>query len=81
MGRGNVDELLNQHGLSDTGTTKETNFSTAGIGSEQVDDFDTSLKDLSGGWLVNERRWVDVRLVMGSDHGRRISMGHCMVSL
>jgi hypothetical protein len=50
MGLGNiVDELLNQHGLSDTGTTKETNFTTTSVGSEQVDDLDTGLENLGGG--------------------------------
>ena len=33
-----VDELLNEHSLADTGTTKETNLSTTSVGSEEVDD-------------------------------------------
>ena len=42
-----VDELLNQHSLADTGTTEETNLSTTGVGSKEVDDLDTGLQDLS----------------------------------
>jgi hypothetical protein len=50
MGLGNVvDELLNQHSLSDTGTIKETIFSIMSVGSEQVDNPGTGLEDLSDG--------------------------------
>jgi hypothetical protein len=44
-----VDELLNRHSLSDADTTKEAKFSTTSVGSEQVDNLDTGLEDLSGG--------------------------------
>lgn len=33
-----VDQLLDKHRLSDTGTSKETNLSTTSVGSEQVND-------------------------------------------
>lgn len=38
-----VDKLLNEHGLSNTGTTEETNLSTTSVRSEEVDDLDTGL--------------------------------------
>lgn len=61
VGLGNVvDELLNEHGLADTGTTEETNLSTTGVGGEQVDDLDTSDQNLSSGRLVDELRRVGV---------------------
>ena len=61
MGLGDVvDELLNQHGLSDTGTTEETNLSSTSVGSKEIDDLDTGLENLGGGGLVNERRGVGV---------------------
>eukprot|EP00049_Salpingoeca_infusionum_P017038 m.351566 g.351566 ORF g.351566 m.351566 type:complete len:400 (-) comp16279_c0_seq1:777-1976(-) len=40
-----VDKLHDEHSLSDTGTTKETNLSTLGVWGEEVDNLDTSLKD------------------------------------
>ena len=49
-----VDKLLNQYGLPDACTTKETNLSTTGVRSEQVNNLDTGLQDLCGGRLVNE---------------------------
>jgi len=49
-----VDELLNEHSLSDTGTTEKSNLSSSGVRSEQVDNLDTGLEDLGGGRLVNE---------------------------
>lgn len=33
-----VNQLLNKHCLSDTGTSEEADFSTTGVRSEQVDD-------------------------------------------
>ena len=41
-----VDKFLNQHGLSDTGTTEKTNLSTTSIRSEEVDDLDSGLQNL-----------------------------------
>lgn len=32
-----VNQLLDKHRLSDTGTSEETDLSTAGVGSKQVD--------------------------------------------
>jgi hypothetical protein len=55
-----VDELLDQHGLSDTGTTEETNLSTTGVGSEEIYDLDAGLEDLGSGGLVDEWRGVSV---------------------
>ena len=48
MSLGNVvDKLLNQHSLTDTGTTEQTNLTTTGVGGNQVDDLDTSFENLS----------------------------------
>ena len=50
------DELLDDHGLTHTGTTKDTRLTTAGKGGNQVDNFDTSFKDLRLGGLFFEQR-------------------------
>lgn len=55
-----VDQLLDEHSLTDTGTTEETDLTTLGVGGEQVDDLDTSLEHLGAGVLVNEGRGVGV---------------------
>ena len=55
-----VDELLDQHSLADTGTTEKTNLSTTGIGSQEVDDLDTSLENLCGGGLLDKGGRVSV---------------------
>lgn len=61
VGLGNiVNELLNKHGLADTGTTEKTNLSTSSVGGEEVDDLDTSLENLSLGRLVDELGSVGV---------------------
>ena len=36
-----VNQLHNEHGLADTGTTEETNLTASGIRSEQVDNLNT----------------------------------------
>ena len=54
------DQLLNEHSLSDTGTSEETNLSTTSVGSEEIDDLDTSNKDLGGCGLLNELRGIGV---------------------
>jgi peptide chain release factor 1 len=41
-----VDELLDEHSLADTSTAEETNLSTTSVGSEKIDDLDTSLQNL-----------------------------------
>ena len=53
-----VNQLLNEHSLADTSTTKETNLSTTSVGSEKIDDLDTSNQDLGRSRLVNELRGV-----------------------
>lgn len=61
MGLGDVvNELLDEHSLADTSTSEETNLSTTSVGSEEIDDLDTSLEDLSGRGLLDERRGVVV---------------------
>ncbi len=55
MGLGDVvDELSNQDGLSDTGTSKETNLTTSSVRGEQIDDLDAGFEQFGGGRLVNE---------------------------
>jgi len=49
-----VDQLLNEHSLSDTGTSEETNLTTTGIGGEQVDDLDTGNENLGNDGLIDE---------------------------
>jgi hypothetical protein len=34
-------QLLNEHGLADTGTSEETNFTSTSIRGEEIDDLDT----------------------------------------
>ncbi|RUS14931.1 hypothetical protein BC938DRAFT_477160 [Jimgerdemannia flammicorona] len=51
-----VDELLNQHSLADTSTTKQANLATTDIRSQQVDDLDTGFENFGDGSLVNEFR-------------------------
>lgn len=52
-GGGTYDQFLNEDSFSDTGTSEETNLSTTSVRSEEVDDLDTSDKDLSGGGLFD----------------------------
>lgn len=63
------DPLTNQYGLSDTGTTKETDLATSGVRGEEVDDLDTGLEDFGYGRLVDERGGfgVDRHLGLGLD--------------
>jgi len=61
VGLGNVvDKFLNQHGLTDTGTTEKTNLTTTGVWSNQVNNFDTRLENFSICRLLNEGRGVTV---------------------
>jgi hypothetical protein len=53
-------QLLNEHCLADTSTSEETNLSTTSIRSQQIDDLDTSDKDLGGGRLLGELWGVSV---------------------
>lgn len=48
-------QLLNEHSLTDTGTTEQTNLTTTGVRGEQVDNLDTSDQNLSLSGLVDER--------------------------
>lgn len=55
-----VDEFLDQHGLANTSTSEETDFSTTGVRSEEIDDLDTGFEHLSGCRLVDEWRRIGV---------------------
>lgn len=48
-----VNELHNEHSLSDTSTTEETNLSSLGVGTQQVDDLNTSHENIIAGTEVN----------------------------
>lgn len=47
-------KLLNEHSLSNTGTTEKANFTTTSVRSKQIDDLDASNQDFGGCGLVNE---------------------------
>jgi hypothetical protein len=49
------DEFHDKYGLSDTGTTKESNFTTASIRSQQINDFNTSDKNFIFGTLQTNK--------------------------
>lgn len=53
-------QLLNEHSLTDTGTTEQTNLTTTGVGGKQIDNLDTSDQNLSRGGLLNEQRRLSV---------------------
>jgi peptide chain release factor 1 len=55
-----VDQLLNEHSLSDTCSSEKTNLSTTSVWGEQVDDLDTGDQHLSGCGLIGEGRSVGV---------------------
>lgn len=71
-----VDELLNEHGLTDTGTTEETNLSTTGVRGEEIDDLDTGGQNLGRGRLLDERGSLGVdRQVLGGLDGATLVNG------
>ena len=47
-------QLLDEDGLTDTGTTEETNLTTTGVGGKQIDDLDTGDQNLGLSGLLNE---------------------------
>ena len=55
-----VDQLLDEDGLADTGTTEQTDLTTTSVGSEEIDDLDTGDENLSGGGLLGELGRVGV---------------------
>jgi hypothetical protein len=55
-----VDKFLDQHCLADTGTPEKANLASTSIGSEEVYDFNTSLKNFGSRWLVDKRGWFSV---------------------
>ena len=59
-----IDQFLNKHSFSDTGTTEKSNFTTSGVRSQQVDDFDTSDQKVSTGTLVFEARGISMDRVV-----------------
>mgnify|MGYP001558526469 FL=1 len=55
-----VDEFLDKHGLTDTGTTEQTNLTTTSVRGKQVDDLNTGLENLGSSRLLNKGRRVAV---------------------
>src|SRR5207244_2041828 len=51
-----IDELLNDNGLANTGTTEGTDLTAFHKGTDKVDNFDTSLEDLDVGRLIFQAR-------------------------
>ena len=47
-----VDQLLDEHGLADSGAAEEADLAALEIGLEQVDDLDSGIKHLLGGGQV-----------------------------
>lgn len=69
-------QLLNEHSLTDTGTTEQTNLTTTGVGGKQIDDLNTSNQNLSGGRLLNEERRLGVNGVeLGGLNGTTLVNG------
>ena len=58
------DQLLDQHGLTYTGTSEETNLTTLLIRTQKINDLNTCLKDLCGcrlllkGWCFSMNRII-----------------------
>jgi hypothetical protein len=48
------DQLLDEHGLSDTGAAEQTNLTATSVGCKKIYDFDTSDEHFSSGGLVDE---------------------------
>ncbi|KAH3677854.1 hypothetical protein OGATHE_000508 [Ogataea polymorpha] len=55
-----VNQLLDENGFTDTGTTEQSNLTTSGVWGEQVDNLDTGLQNLSLGRLLHKGRWISV---------------------
>lgn len=51
---GTYDEFLNEDGLANTSSSKETNLATTSVGSKKIDNLNASFQDLCGGGLFNE---------------------------
>lgn len=60
MLRSPYNQLLNEHSLSNTGTSEKTNLSTTGVGGQKIDNLDTSDEHLGGGGLLSEGRGIGV---------------------
>lgn len=58
--RSPYNQLLDEHSLANTSTSEETNLSTTSVGGEEVDNLDTSNKDLGGSGLLDELRGIGV---------------------
>jgi hypothetical protein len=55
-----IDKFLNQHCLADTGTPEKANLAPTSVGSEEVYDLNTGLKNLGSCRLVDKRRGVSM---------------------
>jgi hypothetical protein len=55
-----VNQLHDEHGLADTGTTEKTNLTTLGVRSQKINNLNTSNQDILTGTLVNEGWGISV---------------------
>src|SRR4029078_5297254 len=55
-----ADELLDEHGLADSGAAEETDLAALDVGGKQVDDLDAGFEDLRGRLQLLEGRRVAV---------------------
>ncbi|KAG5456660.1 MAG: hypothetical protein BJ554DRAFT_3541 [Olpidium bornovanus] len=55
-----VDELLDKHGLANSGSSEEANLTTPRIWCKKIDDLDASFQNLGRSRLIRERRRVRV---------------------
>src|SRR5262249_54249179 len=55
-----VDELLNEHGLADTGAAEEADLAALGVRREEIDDLDAGDENFRFGRLFDELRRIGV---------------------
>ena len=71
-----VNELHDNHGLTNTSTTEGSHFTTLSEWANEVDNFNSCLKDLSGCRLVNKfRGWTVNRILLLVWHGSTLVNG------
>jgi len=60
-----VDQLHNEDGLADSGTTEETDLASLDVWGEKIDDLDTGLENLDSGAGLDELWWWGVDSLEG----------------
>ena len=76
-----VDQLLDEHGLADSGAAEEADLAALQIGFQQVDDLDSGIKHLLGGGQVFELGGlaVDGQGVVGLESAEAVDRIACDV--